>query len=116
MIRIRNVTPLQKFRVRLLLTNGETLIVDLQPFLNGPIFEPIKAGPALFRTVHVDNTLGTIVWNNGADIDPDVLIGLAKPSWMESKSTVYKPIQTKSTAISDTKEKYRPGRKRKTQK
>jgi hypothetical protein len=29
-----------------------------------------------FAQVRVDPELGTIVWSNGADIDPDVLYGL----------------------------------------
>jgi hypothetical protein len=31
--------------------------------------------PDLFRQVAVDPELGTIVWPNGADMDPDVLHG-----------------------------------------
>jgi hypothetical protein len=36
------------------------------------IFEPLK-NPIYFVTVHVDPDLGTICWDNGADIDPVVL-------------------------------------------
>jgi hypothetical protein len=37
---------------------------------------------ALFRAVRVDPLLGTIVWPNDADIDPDVLRwGLRPASW-----------------------------------
>ncbi len=38
------------------------------------IAEPVRNDPALFRSVRVDAELGTIVWPNGADLDPDVLI------------------------------------------
>ena len=34
--------------------------------------EPLRE-PALFGQVRVDEELGTIVWPNGADLDPDVL-------------------------------------------
>jgi hypothetical protein len=74
MIRIRGVEALDGFRVRLSLTDGSTREVDLGPFLNGPVFEPIRNDPAVFRSVRVDSELGTIVWPNGADIDPDVLV------------------------------------------
>jgi hypothetical protein len=59
-------------------------MIDLEPFLRGPIFEPLKHDLDLFRSVKVDAELGTIVWDNGADIDPDVLYGTHKPAWMEA--------------------------------
>jgi hypothetical protein len=43
----------------------------------------------VFRSVRVDPELGTIVWPNGADIDPDVLYRGLKPAWMEEE--VIKP-------------------------
>jgi hypothetical protein len=36
------------------------------------VFEPLR-DPALFAEVRVEPTLGTVVWPNGADLDPDVL-------------------------------------------
>ena len=38
------------------------------------MFEPLRE-PEEFRKVTVDPELGTIVWPNGADLDPDVLHG-----------------------------------------
>ena len=35
-------------------------------------FEPLR-DPAYFAMVRVDPELGTVVWPNGADLDPDVL-------------------------------------------
>jgi hypothetical protein len=73
-LRIAGVDTLDGFRVRLSLTDGSVRELDLGPYLNGPIFEPVRSDPAFFRTVRVDEQLGTIVWPNGADIDPDVLV------------------------------------------
>ena len=39
------------------------------------VFEPLR-DPAYFDEVRVDPELGTVVWPNGADLDPDVLYGL----------------------------------------
>jgi hypothetical protein len=36
------------------------------------VFEPLR-DPAEVAKVRVDDELGTICWENGADIDPDVL-------------------------------------------
>lgn len=67
-------------------SNGEKRVVDLQPFLRGPIFERIRNDLEYFLTVRVNEELGTIVWSNGADIDPDVLYGSHVPAWMENET------------------------------
>ncbi len=85
MIEVRSVKPLDGFRVQLEFTNGEEKTVDLAPLLRGPVFEPIRANPEMFRAVRVDEELGTIVWENGADIDPEVLYGSHVPAWMEEE-------------------------------
>jgi hypothetical protein len=74
---------MSKLRVRIELTDGTLKTIDLEPYLRGPIFEPLRSDPTLFRSVTVDRELGTIVWPNGADIDPDVLIEGRQAAWME---------------------------------
>ena len=86
MVRIRGVEPIGGFRVRLFLTDGSNREVDLGPYLNGPVFEAIRTDPAVFVSVRVDAELGTIVWPNGADIDPDVLIHGRTPASLEATS------------------------------
>jgi len=73
--RIASVEPLAGFVLRLGFDDGMTREVDLDAFLWGPVFEPLRADTGLFRQVRVDAELGTIVWPNGADLDPDVLYG-----------------------------------------
>jgi hypothetical protein len=88
LVRIQSVQPLEEFVVRLTFTDGSVRDTDLQPYLHGPVFNPIKADRALFESVSIDPRMGTIVWPNGADIDPDVLyLGLA-PAWMTEQSAV----------------------------
>ena len=43
------------------------------------VFAPLQ-DPAYFARVSVDADAGTIVWPNGADLDPDVLYEAAHPS------------------------------------
>jgi hypothetical protein len=47
--------------------------MNLKPYLHGPIFEPIGKDLRVFRAMQVDPGSGTIVWDNGVDIAPDVL-------------------------------------------
>jgi hypothetical protein len=42
------------------------------------VFEPLK-DPEVFRQVRVDEELGTVVWPNGADLDPDLLSSSTSP-------------------------------------
>ena len=86
MVSVRAVTPLDGFRVLLGFSTGEEKTVDLEPLLRGPVFEPLRENPELFRRVRVDEESGTIVWENGADIDPDVLYGSQVPAWMEEET------------------------------
>jgi uncharacterized protein DUF2442 len=80
MIRVATVRPLEGFCVRIGFTDGSERDFDLECYLNGPIFEPMRLDPALFREIRVD--YGTVAWPNGADIDPDVLyLGLTPASW-----------------------------------
>jgi hypothetical protein len=78
--RIRSVEPLDGFVVRLCFDDGTEREVDLESDLWGPVFEPLRADRELFRQVRVDEELGTIVWPNGADMDPDVLHGDFEPT------------------------------------
>lgn len=84
MIRIRQAEPLGGFTVRIVFTDGTKRTINLDEYLRGPIFEPLRTDPALFRQVRVDEELGTISWPNGADIDPDVLYYGLTPAWKES--------------------------------
>jgi hypothetical protein len=73
MVRIKSVRVLEGYRVKLGFTDGTAKSLDLTPFLEGPVFEELKADRTLFEAVKVETELGTIVWPNGADICPDVL-------------------------------------------
>lgn len=84
LVRIETVEPLENFTVRLGFTDGSTKQIDLEPYLRGPVFEPIRKDRSVFLSVKVDKRMKTIVWDNGADIDPDVLYHAFKPAWQET--------------------------------
>lgn len=73
-LRITAVRAIGDRRVELSLTDGRQKVVDLDPLLHGPLFDPIRLSDELFGMVRVDPDVGTLVWPNGADICPDVLI------------------------------------------
>jgi hypothetical protein len=73
MVCVASVRCLEGFVVELGFTDGSTRILDLDPYLHGPVFEPHRAEPAFFRSVRVDPELGTIVWPDDTDLDPEVL-------------------------------------------
>ena len=71
-VRIQGVVPLEGYRLRLTLTDGSVVERDIAALMDGPVFEPIRRDPVLFRAARVE--AGTVVWPNGADLCPDVLI------------------------------------------
>lgn len=72
LLRIREVMPVEGFRLRLTLTDGSIVERDITDLLMGPMFETIRKDSVAFRQVKVES--GTVVWPNGADLCPDALI------------------------------------------
>lgn len=84
LLRIRGVEPLDGFCLRLHLTNDTVIERDVRHLLRGPIFDDLLRSPERFRDVRAEG--GTVVWGNGADLCPDVLIWGGPPP--SSPSTV----------------------------
>ena len=78
---VRTVKPLDGLRVRVVFTDGSARDIDLDSYLQGPLFEPIRRSRTLFASVYVDPDTETLTWPNGADIDPDVLYYDGNPPW-----------------------------------
>ena len=67
--------PLSDYRLHLRFEDGVEGTADLKNHLSfRGVFEPLR-DPLYFAQVRVDPELGTVVWPNGADLDPDVLYG-----------------------------------------
>lgn len=70
---IVEVRYLEAYRLFLRFSDGRSGELDLQPLLDFTgVFAPLRE-PAYFAQVRVEPDSGTIVWPNGADLDPDVL-------------------------------------------
>jgi hypothetical protein len=81
LVRVSRAEILEGFNVRVTFEDGTHREIDLEPYLHGPIFEPIRQDRSMFSAVKIKG--GTIAWENGADIDPDVLYYNLKPALME---------------------------------
>jgi hypothetical protein len=63
----------EEYRVFLRFADGRAGEIDLRPMLDFTgVFEPLR-DRAYFAQLRVEPDIGTIVWPNGADLDPDVL-------------------------------------------
>ncbi len=64
------------YRVFVRFNDGKESEIDLEDYIKskdeGTVFAPLKE-MQVFKTVHFDSDLDTIVWANGADIAPERL-------------------------------------------
>ena len=75
---VKNVSYISEYKLQLTFEDGSLRLVNLEPHLDGEIFEPLK-DINYFKTVRVSPDLDTIVWDNGADMSPDFLYEIGKP-------------------------------------
>ncbi|MCX5637749.1 MAG: DUF2442 domain-containing protein [Planctomycetota bacterium] len=84
---VKDVTYVSEYKLLLTFEDGVVKLVDLEPYLDGEIFEPLKVID-YFKTVRVNPDINTIVWDNDADVSPDFLyeIGVEQKTKVKSKS------------------------------
>lgn len=85
LVRAKSVRPLQGCVVRVEFEDGVMRDVNLEPYLRGPVFDPIRHNQDLFRSVSIVD--GVLTWTNGADIDPDVLYYRLAPAHLAAEAT-----------------------------
>lgn len=77
LVRVKKARHVRDYVIEFTFTDGSVREIDLDRYLWGPVFERVR-NLDYFRKFKVDRESGTIVWPNGADIDPDVLyLGLS---------------------------------------
>jgi hypothetical protein len=70
------VEPKQEYRLYLSFEDGVFGEVDVSQLIEfSGVFAPLKE-LSYFQQVQVNPEVGTIVWPNGADLDPDVLYAI----------------------------------------
>jgi hypothetical protein len=69
---VTEATYLGGYKLKIRFDNGEIKAVDLEPHLDGPIFEPLK-DQGFFKAFYVNRDIDTVVWPNNADFSPDFL-------------------------------------------
>lgn len=63
---------LDTFKLRVEFADATEQVIDFEPVIGRGIFAPL-ADAEYFAQVWLDPELGTLVWPNGADFDPETL-------------------------------------------
>jgi hypothetical protein len=95
LLRISEVIPVEGFRLRLTLKDGSIVERDITDLLTGQTFETLRKDSLAFRQVTIES--GTVVWPNGADLCPDVLIWGGPPP--KSSAVPPQSLTLKSPAL-----------------
>ena len=72
MLHVVDARYVSGYKIWVEFNNGESGVVDLEPDLWGPVFEPLR-DPDVFKRFKVSDILHTIAWDNGADFAPEHL-------------------------------------------
>jgi hypothetical protein len=68
--RVKEVHPLDEWKLELVFSNGETCFYDCRPLLDFGVFQELT-NREYFRQVKAEH--GTVVWPQEQDICPDIL-------------------------------------------
>lgn len=84
------------YTIRIEFDDETERIVDFEPILLGPLFGSLQ-DKELFNQVQLNTDLGTLVWPNGADIEPTVL-----HNWPDHLEAIIKRRQTQHSLVTKT--------------
>lgn len=103
--KIRSVTPLEDYQLRITFRNDVTKIYDCSDVLNEPAFSALR-DKAVFRSVHVDHGGYGVFWNDDIDLSEAELWlhGEESPPHQETAMSVNKPSVSRKYA-KDTRTK-----------
>ena len=69
---IKQAKHIKDYELEITFEDGVRKKVNLQPYLEGEIFQPLK-NLDYFKKVKVSPDIDTIYWDNGADLSPEFL-------------------------------------------
>jgi hypothetical protein len=70
--RIEHFEIVGPYTLALRFNDGTEQRIDFRPVLEGQVFGPLQ-DVAVFNSVELDRTFGTVQWPTGADFDPETL-------------------------------------------
>lgn len=79
LVDVTGVRVLARYVVELTFDNGSVRVIDLEDWLRGPAFAPVRDDYDIFRAVTVNTRSGTVEFPNGADLSPTALYLESKP-------------------------------------
>ena len=85
---ISSVQPLENYQLHLKFEDNQEGVVDISQLIEFTgIFAPLQ-DLAYFKQVKLNPEWGTIYWENGADLDPDVLYSIVTNQPIQIKETI----------------------------
>lgn len=91
-VSVVSVVALNDLHLQLDFDDGLSRTVDVTPYVQGPHYKQIRLSEKFFKTAHVES--GSVVWDNGAMIDADLLrYGPPKPPKPEKPKAAAKPTK-----------------------
>ncbi len=91
-VSVVSVVALNDLHLQLDFDDGLSRTVDVTPYVQGPHYKQIRLSEKFFKTAHVES--GSVVWDNGAMIDADLLrYGPPKPPKPEKPKAAAKPAK-----------------------
>lgn len=85
---IISVQPVENYRLYLKFEDNQEGVVDISQLIEFTgIFAPLQ-DLAYFKQVKLNPEWGTIYWDNGADLDPDVLYSIVTNQPIQIKEVI----------------------------
>lgn len=72
--RIKTITPLDNFILRVVFDDGKTMLYDVKEDIDQiPVFKELETDFELWRNVKLDTSRTCVYWNDNIDLPSDIL-------------------------------------------